>query len=53
MNPFVPNAPCPYPLKTSKNRQVFSCFQGVEKDCIGSEWVNQNFLCFRGDSEPC
>ena len=31
INPFVPNAPFLYPLKT---------FQGVEKGCIGNEWVN-------------
>ena len=31
-NPFVPNAPFLYPLKI--------CFQGVEKGCIGNEWVN-------------
>ena len=33
--PFVPNAPFLYPLKT------FWCFQGVEKGCIGNEWVNE------------
>ena len=31
-NPFVPNAPFLYPLKT--------CFQRVEKRCIGNEWIN-------------
>ena len=39
INPFVPNAPLPYPLKTSKNLTVF-CFQEVEKGCIGNKWVN-------------
>ena len=39
-NPFIPNAPFLYPLKTSKNREVFWCFQGVEKGYIGNEWVN-------------
>ena len=34
-NPFVPNAPFLYP----RNRNVFWCFQEVEKRCIGSEWV--------------
>ena len=29
LNPFVPNAPFLYPLKT--------CFQGVEKGCIGNK----------------
>ena len=32
--PIVPNAPFFYPLKTS------GCFQGKEKGCIGSKWVN-------------
>ena len=30
-NPFVPNAPFLYPLKT--------CFQVVERGCIGNKWV--------------
>ena len=30
-NPFVPNERFVYPLKT--------CFQEVEKGCIGNEWV--------------
>ena len=37
-NPFVPNAPFLYPLKTSKNRNVF-CFQEIEKWCIGNKWI--------------
>ena len=41
VNPFVPNPPFLYPLKTSENRKVFWCFQGVEKGCIGNEWVKQ------------
>ena len=28
INPFVPNAPFLYPLKTSENRKVFLCFHG-------------------------
>ena len=32
INPFVPNAPFLYPLKT--------CFQWVEKGRIRNEWVN-------------
>ena len=39
IKPFVPNAPFFYPLKTSQNRKVFWCFQGVEKECIGNKWV--------------
>ena len=30
VNPFLPNAPSPYLLKTSENLTVF-CFQGLEK----------------------
>ena len=37
VNPFVPNAPFLHPLKTSENRKVFWCFQGVQKRCIGNE----------------
>ena len=40
-NQFVPNASFLYPLKTSENLKVFWCFRGVEKDCIGNEWVNE------------
>ena len=39
INPFIPNAPILYPLKTSENRKVFLCFQRVEKGCTGNEWV--------------
>ena len=41
-NPFVSNAPFLYPLKTSENLTI-SCFQGVEKGCIGKEWVKKTF----------
>ena len=47
VNPFVPNAPFLYPLKTSENRKVFWCFQGVEKGCIENEWVKANFFSWR------
>ena len=40
LNPFIPNALFLYPLKTSENLTVCWCFQGVEKGCIGNEWVN-------------
>ena len=33
INPFVPNAPFLYPLKTLT---VFWCFQGVEKSALGT-----------------
>ena len=42
LNPFVPNAPFLYPLKTSENLMVFLCFHGVENRCIGNVWVNIN-----------
>ena len=40
VNPFISNTPFFYPLKTSESLAVFWCFQGVEKGCIGNEWVN-------------
>ena len=46
VDPFVPNAPFLYPLKT-ENRKVFWCIQRVEKGCIGSELVNGE--AFRDD----
>ena len=36
INPFIPNAPFLYPLKTSENCKVFWCFQGVDKGCTGN-----------------
>ena len=39
VNPFIPNALFLWLLKLSENRKVFWCFQGVEKGCIGYEWV--------------
>ena len=47
INLFVPNAPFLYPLKTSENRKVFWCFQGVDKGSIGNEWVTYSWI-FRG-----
>ena len=46
--PFVPNAPFLYPLKISENLAVFCCCQGVEKGCIGNNWVNSviRFILF-------
>ena len=41
VNPFFPNTPFLYPLKTSENRKVSWCFHGVEKGYIGDEWVNK------------
>ena len=46
VNPFVPNAPFLYPLKTSENRKVKKGCIGsremVKKGCIEKEWVNSN-----------
>ena len=38
---IVPSAPFLYPLKT---RNLFWCFRGVEKGCIGNEWVNWFYI---------
>ena len=38
VNPFVPNAPFLYPLKTSEN--LSENLQGEEKGCVGNKWVN-------------
>ena len=59
-NAFVPKTPFLYPLETSENRKIFWCFQGVEKESIGSEWVKWLFkqlfrtasksgICFNGN----
>ena len=45
-NIFVPNAPFLYLLKTSENLTAFLCFQGVEKGCIGNEWVNNSSIFY-------
>ena len=42
LNPLVPNAPFLYPLKTSENLKVFWCFYGVQKGCIGNQWVKEH-----------
>ena len=34
------------PWKHSENRKVFSCFQGVEKRCIGNKWA-KGFQIFK------
>ena len=51
VNPFLPNVPFLYPLKTSENRKVFWCFQEVEKRYIENKWVKVLWiflLSFRG-----
>ena len=45
LNPFLPNTPFLYPLKTSENRKVFWCFQEVGKACIGNKWVKAFKSC--------
>ena len=42
VNPFVLNAFFPYPLKTSENLTVFLCFQGIEQEFIGNEWIKKD-----------
>ena len=52
IKPFLPNTPFLYPLKTSKSSKVFWCFQGVEKQRIGNNWVKpfevftENVYCY-------
>ena len=38
-NPFIPNAPFLYPLKTSAILTVFRCFQKIEETCIGTNML--------------
>ena len=55
-HPFVPNAPFPYPLKTSENTKVFWCFQGVRKGCIGNKCVKKTWgktKCWRSIHQRC
>ena len=40
-NPFVSNAPLSTPWKHQKTLRFFGYFQGVEKRCIGNEWVKE------------
>ena len=51
INPFVPNAPFLYPLKTSEKFTVFLCFQWVEKGCIRNGWVIFVLLLFLGSND--
>ena len=46
LNPFLSNAPFPYPLKTSEKIKVFWWFKGAEKWCIGNKWVKMLVLKF-------
>ena len=39
INPFVPNIPFLYPLKTSENRKAFWYFQWLEKRCLWNKWI--------------
>ena len=52
LNPFVPNAPFLYPLKTSEDFMIFWCFQRVEKRCIGNVWVKGRYL-YITSLHPC
>ena len=41
INPFVHDAPFPYPLKTSENGKVFSeVFSGLRKGALGTNGLN-------------
>ena len=53
INPFIPNAPFLYPLKTPENRKVFSCDQWVQiptcyyshnPNCVDNLLTNQKAL---------
>ena len=44
IKPFVPNTPFIYPLKSSGNREVFYCLQGVKEGYKGKKWVNRMIL---------
>ena len=44
INPLAPDTSFLHPLKTSENCKVFWCFQGVEKWCIGNEWVKKDSI---------
>ena len=39
LNPFVPNAPFLYPLKTLENFTVFWCLRGKRKVALGKNWL--------------
>ena len=41
INPFVPNAPFLYPLKTLENLNGFLCSQMVEKGALGTNALSQ------------
>ena len=43
INPFVPNAPFLYALKTSENRKIFWCFQEVEKSALGTNGLKYEY----------
>ena len=47
---FLTKTPFLYPLKTSEDLTVFCCFQGLEKGCIGNEWVNLKLLSHKFES---
>ena len=59
IKPFVLSAPLLYPVKTSENRKVFWCFQGVEKDALRtnelkkSKMVNQYIVHVSIYEVPC
>ena len=42
INPFVPNAPFLYPLKTSENLRFFDVFRGWRKSALGTNGLTQS-----------
>ena len=53
LNPFVPDVTFLYPRKTLGNPTVFWCFQGVERGCIGNEWVHNKVIQFYYKDTSC
>ena len=44
VNPFVPNVPCSTSWEHQKTLSFFWCFQGAEKEPIGSKQVNAKHI---------
>ena len=46
LNPFVPNEPFLYPLKTLESHKVFWCLQGLDKGCMGMNGLTPAAVCY-------
>ena len=46
LNPFVPNAPFLYSLKTSENRRFPGVFRRQRKSALGANGSNNTYICF-------